>query len=374
MADTAQVAVPIPISPPASEPTVALSRARDFNVAAHGLRGIASIMVLGAHIVGGTARHIYPGNEAYTRLIEHPWYFGTYGVMLFFVISGYVILPSVLKYSPREFALRRFFRIYPLFFVFTVFFIILNARSNAYPNINNVECVIAGLTFTNLFTGTEQLTPNAWSLSFEAVFYALICFVIYSFVMKPRPFLAALSASAALAFLIAYPISIFFIFGVAIRVFRDRLRLPTTALRILEVVLILSVVWAASRDHFEYTLDDLANPLVVAIIFLTAAYFYVAIDPRSLTSMATNNRVGIYLGTISYSLYLTHPYIYFVVRGLFMRYRLFTVNVAQSMMFFAVIVIILSIAASHFVHKALERWPYQWFFRQRIYRSAEPTT
>ena len=23
------------------------------------------------------------------------------------------------------------------------------------------------------------------------------------------------------------------------------------------------------------------------------------------------------------------------------------------------------------VHKSLERWPYQWFFRQRIYRSPE---
>ena len=84
-----------------------------------------------------------------------------------------------------------------------------------------------------------------------------------------------------------------------------------------------------------------------------------------------NNGVAVYLGTVSYSLYLVHPYVYFFVRAIFVKFGWFTENVAASMTLFAVLVIVPSLVASHFVHKSLERWPYQWFFRQRIYRSPE---
>src|ERR1700739_4346193 len=61
-----------------TQPTPQLSRRfRGFNRAAYGLRGLVSIRVLLAHIIGGTARHIYPQNAAYVKGIEHPWYLGT---------------------------------------------------------------------------------------------------------------------------------------------------------------------------------------------------------------------------------------------------------------------------------------------------------
>src|SRR5690242_6269345 len=111
-----------PIAAPVAEP-----RRRTFNPAAHGLRGIASMMVFWAHLLGGTAKHVYAGNPFYVALVWGPWSFGAWGVELFFVISGFVILPSVMRYSLGQFALRRFLRLYPLFFVFTLFFAALNA-------------------------------------------------------------------------------------------------------------------------------------------------------------------------------------------------------------------------------------------------------
>ena len=73
-------------------------RQDSFNSSAHGLRGIASMMVFFAHLLGGTAEHIYSGRADYVAFVERPWNFGVYGVELFFVISGFVILPSVMRY------------------------------------------------------------------------------------------------------------------------------------------------------------------------------------------------------------------------------------------------------------------------------------
>lgn len=342
--------------------------AGDFNVAAHGLRGLASVMVLGAHVLWGTAEYIYPTNAAYVAFIEHPWYFGTYGVLLFFMISGFVIIPSALRYAPREFALRRALRIYPLFFVLSVVFVGLNAATNAYPALNNVETVVAGLLFINLFTGTEQLTPNAWSLTFEVMFYILTCAVVHFTVRRPRRVLAALAVAASLAFFAAFPVSIFFVIGIGIRLAYDRLALSGDT-RIAEALSAATAVAFAAQGHFEYRWADFLNPVVIPIVLSTAVYFALAVKPNSLTSALMNNRVASYAGTVSYSLYLVHPYVYFSARELFKQWGLFGANIPVSVAVFMTVVVALSFAASHVVHIMLERRPYEWFFHQRIYRA-----
>ena len=133
----------------------------EFNPAAHGLRGVASMMVFCAHILGGTAIHIYQDNPSYVAAVAGMWHFGRYGVELFFAISGFVILPSVLRYAPVEFALRRFLRLYPLFLVLTLLFAALNAATNSYPELNSPEAVVAGLLFLNLLTDTDHITPTS---------------------------------------------------------------------------------------------------------------------------------------------------------------------------------------------------------------------
>jgi peptidoglycan/LPS O-acetylase OafA/YrhL len=144
-------------------------------------------------------------------------------------------------------------------------------------------------------------------------------------------------------------------------------RLPTVASRGLEIMCLVLSISFASRGHFEYRWADFANPVVVPIILSTSAYFYFAVMPTSITTMLMNNRPMTYLGTISYSLYLVHPYIYFVVRAAFVKMGLFTDDIGVSMTMFAAVVVVGSVPASHVVNRVLERWPYQHFFRQRIY-------
>lgn len=353
---------------PTSSPAI---REAEFNIAAHGLRGLASLMVVAAHILGGTARHIYQANQSYVQAIEAPWFLGVFGVKLFFVISGYVILPSALRYSTSDFAKRRFLRIYPLFFVASVLFIALNYYTNEYPGLNNLKSIVSGLLFINLFTGTEQLTPNAWSLTFEVIFYALTSWVVYSFVKRPSRIGAAVACLVCLIFLVAFPISIFFIAGALIRIYSSQIAISTVWLRTLEIISFLAAAYSASRGLFDYSLSDFANPAALGALLFTVFYFLLAVDQRSLTSRLFRNPFSIYIGAISYSLYLVHPYTYYVTRLIFVKMGLFTDNVYLSILSFGVIVFVTSIALSHLAHICLERMPYSWYFQQRVYRSSE---
>ncbi|WP_419815386.1 acyltransferase family protein [Glacieibacterium sp.] len=342
----------------------------EFNVAAHGLRGLASVMVLMAHIIGGTARHIYPDDLSYVLATRHPWYLGTFGVQLFFVISGFVIVPSALKYRPGDFALRRFLRIYPLFFVLSLFFIAINAMTNSYPKINNLGAIVSGLLFTNLFTGTEQLTPNAWSLTFEVVFYVLTCAIMHFTIRHKIPLLSGIAIVAAAVFAMYFPIAVYFMVGVLVRYLYPAAPLSRGLQRGLECCCFFALIWLASRAHFEYHWTDFQDPVVIPLILVTGCFFYLAVAPGSATNAIMDNRVARYVGTISYSLYLVHPYIYFGVRTAFSHLKWFGPDIARSMTLFGAVVVVLSFVVSHFVHLTLERAPYAWYFRQRIYRDA----
>ncbi|MDB5713856.1 MAG: acyltransferase [Sphingomonadales bacterium] len=352
----------------------AKGRGAEFNAAAHGLRGIASLMVFCAHILGGTAEHIYAENLEYVALIYRPWQFGRWGVELFFVISGFVILPSVLRYAPKEFALRRFFRIYPLFFVLSLLFVGLNLITNTQPAMNNPWNILACLLFLNLATGTDQLTPNAWSLTFEVIFYTLTAFIVYFLKHKRSEAWAAGAIVTAIVFVALYPIAVFFLFGIGIRLLFDRGLIPTgRGAQLAEIGFAIGCLIFASTDWFHYTPADLANPLVYAIIISTVGYFCLAVSPQSLTSRLLSGRAITYLGTVSYSLYLVHPYTYLILRMLFQDFGLFDFGWQISMPLFFLVAVPITLIATHLAHHALERFPYQWFFHQRIYR-VRPTS
>jgi peptidoglycan/LPS O-acetylase OafA/YrhL len=329
-------------------------------------------MVVWGHLLVGTAENIYDGDPVYVALIQRPWHFGTFGVELFFVISGFVILPSVLRYGPREFALRRILRIYPLFFVFTLLFALLNAATNLYPHLNTPKAVAAGFLFVNLFSGTEQLTPNAWSLTFEIIFYMLACLTVFFLLRRPSRLGAGVMIILSLAFLCFFPISAFFLFGVGVRILHGRgLLLPPRLARPLELITALACIYYASTGWFAYTPEDMADPLVWKIMAATACYFYLAVSPGSLTARFFSIREILYLGTVSYSLYLVHPYTYYASRTIFRHFGWFVDSWWLAMPAFFLVVTPITLIVTHFVHRWIEMKPYQWYFHQRIYRAPE---
>lgn len=327
-------------------------------------------MVFWAHLLGGTAEHIYAHDALYVCLVQAPWRFGTWGVELFFTISGFVILPSIRRYSLGQFALRRFLRLYPLFLVLSLLFIALNVATNAYPAMNNIKAVAGGLLFLNLFTHTEQLTPNAWSLTYEVMFYTLTATGYYYAITRRSRFGTVTIAVLSCLFLFRYPIAAFFLGGILIRLMFDRgIKPPREYARAGELATALACVLLAGSHHFGFSQKEMASPYAWALMACTISYFFFAVQPDSLTSSASRNTAINYLGKISYSLYLIHPYTYYAIRILFVKLGLFYDNSFVSIFLFFLITTPVTLVITQMAHKVLEVGPYQLYFHQKIYRA-----
>lgn len=336
-----------------------------FNTAAHGLRGIASLAVFVAHMLGGVGQHVYPQDTGYNEAIAPFWHAGTFGVFLFFIISGFVILPSAVRYAPRDFAWRRFVRIYPLFFVFTALFVVLNALTDRQPDLNDPTTILAALTFTDLFAGTEQLTPNAWSLTYEVMFYVLTCAGIWIGLTIRNRWLFALFLVVAVAFCWRWPKALFFVGGLLVRVLHDREMRPGLLLtRVAEVASLVGLLILACAAKRSFHQIEFLDPSTTLTLVVACLYFYFATDPRSLTGRVLSPGWLRYVGTVSYSLYLAHPYVYLPTRLAFERGGFFTQDSAVSTALFVLVTGALTFAVTHIVYVTLERWPYRACFHR----------
>ena len=136
------------------------------------LRGIAACMVV--------LLHLEMVRVAFTKhtLGRLPKFlkFGYAGVELFFIISGYIIMyiTDGKTFDPREFLLKRFFRIYPIYMAFTLvpvvaLFLAPALRREGMPSI--FEIVASFSIFPQY--GAPILGPG-WSLEHEIIFYLIV--------------------------------------------------------------------------------------------------------------------------------------------------------------------------------------------------------
>ena len=107
---------------------------------------------------------------------------------------------------------------------------------------------------------------------------------------------------------------------------------------------------------------------MLPILFSISTYFAFALRDGSVTAQLLDNPVFRYIGNVSYSLYLVHPFPYFALRMMFVHYGLFTGDIAESMVLFSMTVFAASFLLAHVAHLLLERWPYQKLFHQKVYR------
>jgi exopolysaccharide production protein ExoZ len=144
------------------------------------LRALAATGVLVAHFQGDLARRF----SAWHALPDLG--LGNFGVDLFFVISGFVMVYASeplfgRSEGPREFFLRRLIRIVPIYWLVTTLYLVLAVMLPAYGATYSLPHTIASYLFIPWprTDGTMQpVVGQGWTLNYEMLFYALFACAI----------------------------------------------------------------------------------------------------------------------------------------------------------------------------------------------------
>ena len=141
-----------------------------------GLRGIAALAVVVGHLLV-TYDTYFPGTEPASLQFRY----GAFGVQLFFLISGFVILMTARRQSSVSgFAVARFARLYPTYWIAlagTVMITLLWAES---PERVTLTGVLANLTMVQRWFLIDGIDPVSWTLAIEMQFYILIGLLLWA--------------------------------------------------------------------------------------------------------------------------------------------------------------------------------------------------
>lgn len=249
---------------------------------------------------------------------------GVFGVVLFFIVSGFVMPMSVsANFDWKSFIIRRIFRIYPL--VIVVFFIVtILAYSGKIDGLSYVRQAtlydwLANILLVQDYVGATPIWGVTWTLILEIAWYSLFAF---AFVIFGRRFNDKL--------IIVFPI---LLLGLAIVSLAVGHRLPLARLGMIyaaimgcqfyrlhnqeiglsrllkDLTVFLLVMMAANLVSFGYythpniTLYQALIPWMVAPV----VFSLFALSPVVRTLGLFNNAGVRWLSTVSYSLYLLHP-------------------------------------------------------------------
>ena len=112
---------------------------------------------------------------------------GWMGVQIFFVISGYLIIQSALRYSASDYIRHRVLRIYPAYILW--FFVFLIIFKQFQWNSIDAKSLLIHLLFLQHFFPDAYLKYNplsvSWTLTIEMVWYVVAFFIATRFVKSP---------------------------------------------------------------------------------------------------------------------------------------------------------------------------------------------
>ena len=137
------------------------------------LRGWAALTVVCFHL-----SPVVLGSERHLRIFQHID-FGKYGVLLFFLVSGYVIPMSLERHgSLRRFWVGRLFRIYPAYLatIALVGALALAGLGTLPPGLraDPLTGVLAHATMMPDLLGLRGMVRVFWTLGYEMIFYLVV--------------------------------------------------------------------------------------------------------------------------------------------------------------------------------------------------------
>jgi len=319
-----------------------------------GLRFIAFLMVMCYHYLFASPMAGFIPKE----YAINAFFFGDFGVDLFFLISGFVISLSSDGRTPFKFIKSRVNRIVPTFIIFG-FITLLFAVS--LPMVDAKERIVSLLysfTFFPQAFGHHFFSDIYWTIQKEVTFYLLvfimmiagiwsrykkeICFA-WMFIAFSNQFIIH---SAVLNYLFLTEHAGHFIVGIIIYDMRKNKPTPfDAALIILGVILIYNRMVGFNsyiRHSFDYSVSD--SSLLLACISLVTSTWCAS----NVSEVGKHYNAVKFLGAMTYPLYLIHADVGFWSHAIFERLWWWKYPITKSWIGYEVTIAI-SVVISFFI-------------------------
>lgn len=264
------------------------------------LRGVAALAVVIDHAGTGALPHLAP-----------LWTFlGMCGVTIFFLISGYLVVAAYERSSSTlAYSIRRACRIFPLYWVALLAAVLIHAyvgpgawlplpispEVTTYFQSDPVGMVLWHVPLWNYYAGVPRLLGVTWSLGVEEAFYVLVVVLAVTRLLN-RPLVVAVLLAAGVVLLDpswrlpwATYLSLLWLGRLIYLVHTGQMARRVGGLAIAAVTVLVSLPLRT------------ADPAYLLAPGAAVALFVLALRWQHVPSLL------VWLGTISYSLYLSHP-------------------------------------------------------------------
>lgn len=281
-------------------------------------RGFAAIAVLIFHAVLSFGE-IHSDLNSISECFKAYFDLGKIGVIVFFVISGFVI-PFSFKgrgvNALKSFAISRFFRLYPVYWLSAILGFIL------YQNYSWAD-LAANFTMLQQFIGFPNIIGLYWTLQIELIFYFLIAitfiinrlnqnkFLFYTsiFFLLIATMMAYVRGLYAIKLPLAVPLALslmyfgsYFRHAVINHVIEAKFL--SKIYIIVYALLIPLISWWGYQIDFGF--DESWYKYVITYYSGLALFLLII-------KLKFSNSISSYLGAISYSVYLFHPLVILIL-------------------------------------------------------------
>ncbi|OJT47074.1 acyltransferase family protein [Serratia plymuthica] len=312
------------------------------------IRGIAAISVVIAHFLVP----IYGYDEF---VFSHVFDIGKIGVVLFFIISGFIIPFSFRRENGgvQAFFISRFFRLYPgYWFSLLLYLVVSYSLGQQFP----LHQVLANITMFQTALRVKDIVGVYWTLFIELVFYFIcICSFIlgvlnkvrFNFISSLVMLVIALVLAVARrkldeAFPVALPLALsLMMFGGLWRSYLLDGDLIAKKLAKYYIAIFVCVIPVVS--FFSYGTEP-GHTMRYTITYYLSMLLFILLTTR----LRIHNKFMVLMGVISYSVYLIHP-------SLLIVYEYFTADLPKMHRYLlGILGVIFTLPFSFMVYKFIE--------------------
>jgi exopolysaccharide production protein ExoZ len=326
-------------------------------------RGMAALIVLLHHGVIIMANHEF-------KYLNTIFNVGWVGVDFFFVLSGFIIYYTCNTYIGRrektkEYLIKRLIRIYPIYWLITIGVLLMYKIMNHERNFNLDQIIKSILLFPQ---SDIPIVSVSWTLVYEIFFYLMFGLIIYTNkklgkiicmiwilgILLNSFKIIDMNGYFYLNFLFSNN-NIEFIIGCFVAYYILNYSLKYSGILILLGLLAFIYSWINVIEG-----DIIRGSTESMLMFGTSCGLLVLASASiDLNSKPTIPKILLILGDASFSIYLTHIYIFGFLNQIFLKFNVINPLLAFGIM--VIITVILGIFFYYFIEK-----PMLSFIKERL--------